>query len=122
MLALIFLAGLKVGGFIQHQKTGFFYVLRSEKTYASSFGAIKLRYATEAVGAPFLDPGTSTIVLEDPSGLELTVYKAKRGFQESFPFPEDVRVQDSEIRWDDGRYAYTLLLSESEKDQLGKDP
>ena len=111
----VFFIGYGVGGYIQHQKTGYFYEIRDETAYTSSFGPVKMRYVTETVGMPFLDPGTSTIVLEDPSGLELTIYKARRVFQESYPYIKDVIVNDNEIRWDDGCYAYALNIQRSDR-------
>lgn len=117
VLVVTFIAGLKVGGFLQHQKTGYFYEIRSVKTHPSPMGTVQLKYATETIGMPFLDPGTSFIVLDDPSGLELTVYKARRVFQESYPYPKDVLVNENRIQWDDGCYTYDLRLAASQRSQ-----
>ena len=114
ILAVTFAVGLIVGGFFQHLKTGYVYELRSQKTYLSPNGSLKLEYATESVGWPFLDPGTSTIVLEEPSSLEIVLYKSRRGFQESVPYPNEIIVTDNQIRWDDGIHAYTLQLEASQ--------
>ena len=115
VLAATFVAGLKIGGYVQHQKTGYAYRIRSEKSYASTNGTVHLEYATESVGIPFLDPGTSTIVLREPSGLEAILYKARRGFQESYPYPEELVVANNQIRWDDGWHYYTLQLEASRR-------
>lgn len=115
VLVLTFVLGLWLGGTIQHWKTGYVYKLRNEKTYSSPNGTIRLEYATESVGMAFLDPGTSTIALEEPDGTKFILYKAPRAPRESFPFVKDVEVTPEEMRWDDGCFAYTLHIEASQR-------
>ncbi len=123
ILIATFFAGLMTGRFLQHQKTGYFYQVRSEKTYPSPNGNIRLEYATESVGFPFLDPGTITIVLEEPSGTEFVLYKVPCGFQEPSPWVEELNVTDNHVQWDDGCNLYTLQLERSERSAPdAKDP
>ena len=122
VLAGTFVAGFKVGVFFQHCKTCYVHEIRSERTYSSPYGAIRLEYATESIGVSFLDPGTSTIVLKEPSGQEVVLYKAQRGFQESSPFPEELVVTDDQIRWDDGLHVYSLRLEASQRRSQRGDP
>lgn len=113
--ATIFIAGLMIGAFLQHQITGYVYDIQNEKTYSSPNGTVSLEYAIETVGNPFLDPGTSTIVLREPSGLKIILYKARRVFQETYPYTEKLVVTDNQIRWDDGWHLYTLQLETSQR-------
>ncbi len=122
LIAAALAVGLKIGEFLQHQKSGYFYEIRNEKDYSTAIGRIVLRNVTESVGMPLLDPGTSTIVFEEPSGLELTVYKARRIFQESYPYVDSIDVRSDRIRWDDGCYVYTLTIESSARGDRVLDP
>ncbi|MCA9217123.1 MAG: hypothetical protein KDB27_28840 [Planctomycetales bacterium] len=113
VVAMTSSAAFALGRYVQHIKTGYHYKVIRQESYETSVGTIRCECVSESVGLPFLDPSTSKIVLEDDSGLELTLYKAQRVFQESYPYFEDIVVGDGEIEWDDGCFAYTLELRPS---------
>ena len=43
-------------------------------------------------------------------GLPITVYKAKRMFQESCPHVKDVKTEENQITWQDGINTYHLTV------------
>jgi hypothetical protein len=90
---------------------GYHYELRSEKRVPYGEGTVAIKYVTESMGLPFLDPGTSIVTLESGSGSEITIYKARRVFQEASPFVDDVKVTGDVIEWSDGRKQYHLRIS-----------
>jgi len=89
---------------------GYHYELRSEKRVPYGEGAVVIRYVTETMGLPFLDPGTSIVTLEDGFGGETTIYKARRIFQEAYPFVSDVKVEGEAFEWTDGDKQYHLRI------------
>ncbi len=102
---------------MQFQKMrGYHYELRSEKRVPYAEGTVAIKYVTETMGLPFLDPGTSIVTLERESGGETTIYKARRIFQESYPYVSDVKVNGDEFEWDDGDNRYHLRISSLQKD------
>jgi hypothetical protein len=98
-------AGFVAGRVFQHLRSGYHYEIREEKTYPWKPGGIRWRYVTESVGLPFLDPGTTILEFN-----ERTIYKAKRGFQESVPFAGNVKTSDNGVEWDDGEYRFRLSV------------
>jgi len=60
---------------------------------------------------PFLDPETSVLTVETNYGLPITVYKAKRMFQESWPQVRDVKSEGNQLTWEDGINMYVLTVT-----------
>lgn len=87
-----FVAGHVSGRMLQHARTGYHYRVRNEKDIPFQSRSLSVRYVTESVGLPFLDPGTTILALDD-----ITIYKARRCFQEGFPVATDVSVNGDEI-------------------------
>ena len=107
---LLIVSGFALGRVYQHVNSGYYLVVRSEKDYTSSMGAIHWSYVTESVGMPIHDPGTTMIMWK-----ERTLYKAKRDFQERRPFADNLTISDGAIAWDDGEYHYHLTIAELKK-------
>ena len=98
--------GFTVGLFVQHNKTGYHYEVRDTKNYNSPIGSVHWSYITESVGAPLLDPGTTILEIDDR-----IIYKAKRGFQESSPYAQNIMADQNGITWEDGDYQYKLTMN-----------
>ncbi|MBL9131149.1 MAG: hypothetical protein JNG86_08125 [Verrucomicrobiaceae bacterium] len=106
---------------MQFQKMrGYHYELRSEKRVPYSGGTVAIKYVTETMGLPFLDPGTSIVTLERESGSETTIFKARRVFQEASPFVSDVKVNGDAFEWNDGERQYKLRISSLEREESSK--
>ena len=101
LLAAAFFAGR----FVQHGNSGYHYEVRDTKDYDSPVGPIRWSYVTESVGIPFLDPGTTILEVDGR-----TIYKAKRGFQESSPYARNISATQDGIAWDDGDYRFDLTI------------
>lgn len=97
--------GFAGGRFIQHRKSGYYYGVRDTKEYESAIGPVRWSYVTESVGAPFLDTGTTILEVDGR-----TIYKAKRGFQESSPYARNINATQDGISWDDGDYRFDLTI------------
>ncbi len=98
------------GWFIHSMRWGYHYKIHSEKAVSSENGIVTLRHTTESIGFSPLDTGYSVISVEPESGGEITLYKAKRIFQESYPHVKEVRAEGHAITWDDGENSYKLLM------------
>ena len=112
------LIGVAVTGFFggrtatQHLKTGYHFKLIDDRQYPYAPDAsLHLQHATKSVQLPFLDPETSLLILDDDHSREVTLYEAKRGFQESYPYVKDITVKGDDITWTDGRYSYRLTIN-----------
>ena len=102
---------------MQFQKMrGYHYEVRTEKRVSYGEGTVAIKYVTETMGLPFLDPGTSIVTLEQESGGETTIYKSRRIFQEAYPFVSNVKVNGDEFEWDDGDKLYHLHICSLRKD------
>ncbi|MGL5020205.1 MAG: hypothetical protein ACRDBP_18865 [Luteolibacter sp.] len=101
LLAAAFFAGR----FVQHSNSGYHYDVIDTKDYDSPVGPIRWSYVTESVGIPFLDPGTTILEVDGR-----TIYKAKRGFQESSPFARNISATRNGIAWEDGDYRFDLTI------------
>ena len=103
--------GLMVLGFFagrafQHLKSGYHFETIEAKEIQSSLGTVEWKCVTESVGMPFLDPGTTMI---DFKGR--TIFKARRMFQENYPYARNVQVTNNTIVWDDGELKYHLTVA-----------
>jgi len=110
LVILILTLGFVTGRAFQHTRTGYYFEVREKEEYAFPLGEIRWSYVTESVGIPFLDPGTTIIEYEGR-----TLYKAKRGFQESFPFAQNIQTSGNSIDWSDGEYSFHLTIAKEEK-------
>jgi hypothetical protein len=97
-------AGFVGGRLYQHVKTGYHFVVRSEREFESPIGTVEWSLVTETVGMPVHDPGATMIKWR-----ERTLYKAKRDFQEKAPLAGG----NDFIDWDDGEYHYHLTIAEA---------
>lgn len=108
LVAIVLLSvGFVVGRWFQHGQTGFHFEVREEKEYGSPDHPVRWRYVTETVGLPFLDPGTTVLEYRDR-----VIYKARRIFQESVPFAQNIKVSGNEIDWSDGELLFHLTIYE----------
>ena len=97
--------GFACGRFFQHANTGYHHQVRDTKEYDSPIGPIRWSYVTESVGTPLLDPGTTLLEVEGR-----TIYKARRGSRESFPYARNIRTTENGIAWEDGEYQFDLTI------------
>lgn len=107
---IVFLCGGLAGRVYQHLKTGYHYKVLNTKSFPFENGKVELSYTSESVGLPFLDPETSVLTLTTKYGLPVTIYKAKRMFQESCPHIQDVSTETNRIAWNDGINTYRLTV------------
>lgn len=98
--------GFGSGVIIQHTRSGFHYEVRDTEEYSSPVGPVRWSYVTESVGISLLDPGTTILEFDDR-----TIYKAKRGFQESSPYARNVIPTENGIAWEDGDYHFNLTIT-----------
>ena len=110
VIIVTFGLGVVAGRFLQPLRNGYFYEVRREQTIHSEVGPISVKYVTESVGMTLLDAGTSILTLDDAPCGPITIYKAKRAFQEPCPVVWDVTVHEGEIQWQDGTYDYRLRV------------
>ncbi|MFH1022522.1 MAG: hypothetical protein V1809_03980 [Planctomycetota bacterium] len=104
----VFLIGIIGGRVFQHLTTGYHCRVLETKSFPFENGEVELSYTFESVGVPFLDPETSVLTLKTEDGLLITVYKAKRMFQESCPYIQDVSTELNKVVWNDGINTYRL--------------
>lgn len=110
-LGVAFLGGTAVGAIVQHLRAGYWHKILKSESFPFPDGEITLNHTAESIGMPFLDPETSVLTVKTGSGLPITVYKAKRMFQESRPHVQDVRIVGHQITWQDGINTYALTVS-----------
>jgi hypothetical protein len=110
LIVVALVLGFASGSSVEHLRAGHYYEVRSEKEYPSAFGTITLRYVTDTIGLPFVDPGTCVVSLRDHTNWEFQLYKAKRVFQENRPFVNDLVVEQDGLRWEDGIFRYALHI------------
>jgi hypothetical protein len=103
----LMMIGFVGGSFYQDAKVGYHFKVIEKKTYESAVGTIQWIHGTESIGRGFLDPDTTMIILGDR-----TIYKAKRDFQESSPFVQDVKINGNSIEWTDGISHFHLTVSD----------
>jgi hypothetical protein len=72
--------------------------------------SLQLQHAFKNIGLPFLETESSILIFDGDHCGKVTLYEAKRGFQESYPYVKDVTVDGREITWQDGRYTYHLKI------------
>jgi hypothetical protein len=122
VIVLAVCAAFWFGRRFERFKAGHFYEIRSEKTVPFGDKELHIQYVTESIGTPFLDPGTSVLTIREVGSVPITIYKAKRGFQESSPYVSDASIKDNAISWDDGLYQYELKIESSpHSDDASKD-
>jgi len=109
-----FALGCLVGGLVQHLRAGYWHKLLKTESFPFPDGEVTLSYTAESIGMPFLDPETSVLTVRTKYGLPITVYKAKRMFQESCPVVQDVQTEDNQITWRDGINEYNLTVTPME--------
>jgi hypothetical protein len=97
--------GFFMGRVFQHLKSGYHFEIIDEKEIQSSLGTVEWKCVTESIGMPFLDPGTTIL---DFKGR--TIFKARRMFQENYPYARNVQVANDTIVWDDGELKYYLTV------------
>lgn len=105
---LLLVLGFFAGRGFQHLANGYTFQVRDEKSYPFQEGTLRWRYATECIGIPFLDSGTTQMEFLPPGGLPITLYKAKVGFQEGVPFATNIQTSGNTITWDDEEFRYAL--------------
>jgi hypothetical protein len=107
----VFVVGLAAGRSYQHMKSGYWFRAIDEREIPFAPGVpLRLQRAFKTIGLPFLETESSILILDDDHCGKVTLYEAKRGFQESYPFVKDVAVEGNEITWQDGRFSYQLKI------------
>ena len=120
-ISIALIVSFLAGRALERIKSGYFYEVRNTEIVDSSFGPITLKYVTESIGIPILDPGTTVLTINDEVGKNpIVIYKAKRIFQESTPFARNVAAEENEIRWEDGLNRYRLRIERLPKERLSK--
>lgn len=89
----------------QSMKNGYKLEVLKEERVESSLGIIKRQQVMESIGMGFLDTDTSIIQLDD-----VTLYKARRDFQEGSPVARDLKVEGNTLSWQDGYQRYHLTI------------
>lgn len=106
---------LAIGGFlgaiVQHLRGGYWHKVLKAESFPFPDGEVTLSYTAESIGMPFLDPETSVLTVKTKYGLPITVYKAKRMFQESGPHVQDVKTESNQVTWQDGINTYHLTVT-----------
>ena len=115
--AALLVVGFAIGRFCEFGHSGHWFEVREAKAFDSPMGPVHWSYVTDAVGVPFLDPGTTMIEFNDR-----IIYKARRTFQESHPFADHVQTADNTIAWEDGDYRFHLTIDPMDKPTKGKNP
>jgi len=112
---VVFLTGITGGRVYQHLKTGYHHKVLKTESFPFPNGELTLSYTAESIGMPFLDPETSVLTITTKCGLPITVYKAQRIFQESYPHVRDVFTEANRIEWTDGISTYQLTVEPIEQ-------
>jgi hypothetical protein len=107
---VVFAIGGLLGAVVQHLRAGYWYKVLKTQSFPFPEGKVSLSYTAESIGMPFLDPETSVLTVETQYGLPITVYKAQRIFQESYPYVQDVRIESNQVSWQDGLNTNRLTI------------
>ena len=110
VLGLAITASFVAGRYWEHFKNGRWYDVHDHRDIATKAGTIRLSHVTDTKGRPFLDGGDSVISLRNGLGLDVKLYQSKRVFQASWPWVDDVQVEDDQLKWSDGVSRYTLRI------------
>lgn len=116
LLVAVFSGGVVVGAIVQHLRAGYWHKVLASESFPFPDGEVRLIYKQESIGMPFIEPETSVLTVEIGHHLPITVYKAKRMFQESTPLVRDVRTDGNRITWQDGINTYTLIVNPVEEE------
>ncbi|MDD8043103.1 MAG: hypothetical protein QM234_08520 [Acidobacteriota bacterium] len=109
-LVAVFAFGGLFGAAVQHLRGGYWHKVLKTESFPFPNGEVTLSYTAESIGMPFLDPETSVLTVKTKYGLPITVYKAKRMFQESCPHVRDVKTESNQVTWKDGINTYRLIV------------
>ena len=107
---VVFALGCVLGAVVQHLKTGYHHKILRSESFPFPDGEVTLSYTAESIGMPFLHPETSVLTVRTKHWTPITVYKARRTFQESCPHVRDVRTEGNQISWQDGINTYHLTV------------
>ena len=116
VLIVLVLAHLS-GRAYQHFRAGHFYEEHEREELHFEDGKLIRKIVTESIGFPFFVTGTSIIEFELSPGFPITLYSARRIFQEAEPYVREVTIDHRNIRWEDGIYRYSLSLEPMEDDE-----
>lgn len=98
------------GGYGFRWLTGYHYRLLSSTEHGSGEAIATEKHFSESIGMEIvLDTGSSSIEWRT-DGLPVTIYKARRAFQEDYPIVRDVRVDGNGVTWADGMNKYSLKI------------
>jgi hypothetical protein len=113
----LIILGFFAGRVFQHLKSGYHLETIDQKEIQSSLGTVEWKCVTESVGMPFLDTGTTII---DFKGR--TIFKARRIFQENYPYARNIQVTNDTIVWDDGDLKYHLTVEPLTNSSVSSQP
>ena len=115
LIMVVFAIGCVLGAVVQHLRAGYWHKVLKTESFPFPDGKVTLSYTAESIGMPFLDPETSVLTVTTKYGLPITVYKAKRMFQESGPHVQGVKTDGNRIAWQDGINQYSLAITPIER-------
>lgn len=95
----------------QSMKSGYKLEVLKEERVESTLGTLKRLQVMETIGLGFLDTDTSIIQLND-----ITLYKARRDFQEGSPVARDLKAEGNTLSWQDGYQRYHLTVESVPRD------
>lgn len=98
-------------------KSGYKLEVLNEERIETSLGTVKRQQVMETIGMGFLDTDTSIIQLDD-----VTLYKAKRAFQEGSPVARDLKVEGNALSWQDGYQRYHLTIEPAHNETAKQAP
>ena len=101
----------------QSLKSGYKLEVLTEELIETSLGTVKRQQVMETIGLGFLDTDTSIIQLDD-----VTLYKARRGFQEDSPVARELKVEGKTLSWQDGYQRYHLTIEPAHNDTAKQAP
>lgn len=104
-----FIVAFLLGCFIQDLRSGYTLEILETKEYDITLGTVTWSKLHEYVGMPFLDTGKTMLEFEGRK-----IYRARRGFQESFPYAEVISTEENTIEWQDGEYHFRLEIQKQE--------
>jgi len=110
ILLCIASASFIAGRMYEHITKGYYYTVNQRQSVPFLHGKLELLNANESVGSPFLTPETSIIQLSPLHGLQITLYKAQRIFQENSPHVTSITTELNTISWTDNINNYRLAV------------
>lgn len=110
-IGVVFLTGFFGGRVYQSLTNGYKLQVLQEESVNSPLGTVTRKQVMESIGTGFLDTDTSIIQLDD-----VTLYIAKRAFQDSQPVAQHLKAEGNTLTWDDGDRSYRLTVEPMQRE------